>query len=43
MLSNFLAFVGIACTTVAAALVDPAAGFAVAGAWSVYVSREVAK
>jgi hypothetical protein len=43
MLSNFLAFVGVTCTTTAAALVDPAAGFAVAGVWSVYLSREVAK
>lgn len=43
MLSNFLALVGVVCTTTAAALVDPAAGFAVAGAWSVYVSREVAR
>jgi hypothetical protein len=43
MLSNFLALVGIACTVVAAALFDPAAGFAVAGCWSVYVSREVGR
>lgn len=43
MISNLFAAVGIACTTIAAALVDPAAGFAVAGLWSVYVSREAAR
>jgi len=42
MLSNLLAVVGIACTIAAGAQVDPAAGYAVAGVWAIYVSREVA-
>lgn len=43
MFSNLLALLGFVSLVTAAALVAPAAGFAVAGASCVYVSRQVAR
>lgn len=43
LFSNALAIVGLALLTVAAAIVTPAAGFAVAGGACVFVSRQVAQ
>lgn len=42
LVSNILALVGFAMLTVGAALVAPAAGFLVAGACCIFVSRLVA-